>query len=77
LWHVWKEGYSKLVVVQKVNSWEMCNDEESETQHGKAFHLQVKVVRKDEMVESAEELCDWVETVKGFSYLGGKVNASG
>jgi len=32
----------------------------------------------DEVVEPDEELCDdGVETVKGFSYLGDKVNASG
>jgi len=29
------------------------------------------------MVEPVEELCDRVETVKGFSYLGDKANASG
>jgi len=29
------------------------------------------------MVEPVEELCDRVETVKGFSYLKDKMNASG
>jgi len=34
-----RELNGKLIVVLKVDSWEMCKDEEGETQHGKAFHL--------------------------------------
>ena len=31
----------------------------------------------EDIVEPVEELCDEVETVNGFCYLGDKVNASG
>jgi len=57
--------------VQKMNSWEMCKDKEGDTQHGETFQF-VKVVRKDDMVEPVEELCDGVKTVKRFCYLGDK-----
>ena len=78
MWYLWEASNSKFSVVcemQEMDSWKMRESKEDNPEVGERFCVWKKQV--DGLVEPVEELCEEVETVRGFCYLRDRVNASG
>ena len=73
MWYLWEAYNGQLSVVcemWEMDPWKMRESKEgSNLEVGKRFY--------DGLVEPVEELYEEVETVRGFCYLGYRVNASG
>ena len=80
MWSLWEESHSQFSVAHKM--WKLF--------HGKCAKIKRVTARLamhfvcskcEEILEgtmnSIEKLCDEVETVNGFCYLGDRLNASG
>ena len=78
MWSLWEESHS--VLCTKCGNWV----------HGKCAKIKRAIVRlamcfvcskcrgiMEGMVDSIKKLCDEVEAVNGFCYLGDRLNASG
>ena len=56
----------------------MCESKEGDPEIGKRFCVCGRCKQVDNgLVEPVEQLCEEVETVRGFCYFGDRVNASG
>ena len=78
MWYLWEASNSKFSVVcemQEMDSWKMRESKEDNPEVGERFCVWKKQV--DGLVEPVEELCEEVETVRGFCYLRDRVNVSG
>ena len=61
----------------EVDTWEMHENEKSNRFSARYFVCRRCTYVGDGTEEPVEVLCDEVETVKGFCYLGDRLNASG
>ena len=80
MWYLWEESNGKFSVVCEM--WEMDPQKMRESKEGDLkvggdFVCGRCKKQADGLVEPVEELCQEVETVRGFCYLGDRVNASG
>jgi len=60
-----------------MDSWKMCKDQESFPSFTNKFVCAWCRNVAEKAVDTVEKLCDEVETVNSFCYLGDKSNASG
>ena len=63
--------------IQEMDPWKMRKSKEGDPKVGRDFVCGRCKQVDDGLVEPVEELCEQVETVRGFCYLGDRVNASG
>ena len=60
-----------------MDSWAMHQNEDGCSKSGKTFVCVKCELRLEEKVEPREELCNEVEMVNGFCYLGDRISANG
>ena len=65
----------EMCEMQEMDPWKMCLGKEGAPEVGERFR--VWKMQADGFMDSVEELCEEVETVRGFCYLGDRVNAGG
>ena len=78
MWYLWEASNGKFSV--KCGKWihGRCAKVKRVTSRlGRDFVCGRCKKQADELAEPVEQLCEEVETVRGFSYLGDRVNASG
>ena len=79
MWYLWEAINGKFCVMcemQEMDPWKVCEGKEGEPEVGDFVCGRCKK-QADGFMDSVEELCKEVETVRGFCYLGGRVNAGG
>ena len=81
MWYLWEASNGKFCVMcemQEMDPWKM-----RESKEGVTLRLERDFVcgrcekQADGFMDSVEELCEEVVTVRGFCYLGDRVNAGG
>ena len=77
LWEASNGKFSVVCEMQEMDPWKMCESKEGDPEVGKRFVCGRCKKQVDGLVEPVEELCEEVETVRGFCYFGDRVNASG
>ena len=80
MWSLWEDSHGQFSVVHKMwklASWQMCKNKRSTVRLAKHFVCSKCKGIMEVMEDLIEKLCDEVETVNGFCYLGHKLNASG
>ena len=80
MWYLWEASNGKLGVVyemQEMDPWKIHKSKEGDPRLGRDFVSGRCKQVDDGLVEPMEELCEEVETLRGFCYLGDRVNASG
>ena len=78
MWYLWEASNGKFFVMcemQEMDPWKMHESKEGDPDVGERFC--VWNMQADGFMDSVEELCEEVETVRGFCYLGDKVNGGG
>ena len=76
MWYLWEESNGKFSVVcemWEMDPWKMRGSKEGDLEVGERFCVWKK--QANGLVEPVQELCEEVETVRGFCYLGDRVNA--
>mgnify|MGYP001800720366 CR=1 FL=1 len=77
--YLWEASSSKFSVeceMWEMDPWKMHKSKEGHPEVGRDFVYGRCKKQLDGLVEPVEELCEEVETVRGFCYLGDRVNAS-
>ena len=80
MWSLWEESHGQFSVVDKM--WKLVNGRCAKIKRVTArlaLHFVCSKCKRmmEGTVDSTEKLCDEVETVNGFCYLGNRLNASG
>ena len=73
MWYLWKASNG----VCEMDQSKICEVKRVTLRLGRDFVCGRCKKQVDGLVEPVEELCEEVETVRGFCYLGDRVNASG
>ena len=79
MWYLWEASNGKLHVMcerQEMDPWKMCKSKEDDREFGERLCGGCKK-QADGLMDSMEELCEEGETMRGFCYLGDRVNAAG
>ena len=77
MWEVSNVKFSFKCEMQEKDPWKMLESKEGDPEVGRNFVCGRCKKQVDGLVEPVAELCEEVETVRGFCYLGDSVNASG
>ena len=80
MWYLWEASNGKFSVVcemREMDPWQMHEIKRVTPRLGRDFVCGRCKKQVDGLVEPVKELCEEVETVRGFCYLGDRVNASG
>ena len=80
MWYLWEASNGKFCVMcgmQEMDPWKMCESKEGEPEVGRDFVSGRCKIQADRLMDSVEELDEEGETVRGFCYLGDRVNAAG
>ena len=79
MWSLWKESHGQLSVAHKMwklGSRQMCKNRVTAKLSMHFVWSRCKGIM-ERMVNSIKKLCDEVDTVNGFCYLGDRLNSSG
>ena len=77
MWSLWEESHCQFSVVHKMwklGLWQMCKNTARLAMH---FVCSKCKGVMEGTVDSIKKLCNELETVNGFCYLGDRLNASG
>ena len=80
MWSLWEKSHGQFSVVQKIwklGSWHMCKNMGATARLAMHFVCSKCKGIIEGIVDLIEKLCDEVETVNGFCYLGDRLNFSG
>ena len=78
MWYLWEASNGKFSVMcemQEMDPWKTCESKEGDPKGGRDFVRGRCKKQADGFMDSVEELCEEVETVRGFCYLAHRMNA--